>query len=723
MTDVQLKHSAATIDAQIDRVFSGAVVTENTDSEVTSDGVKPVSGAAVSKAISSHVPKVNTDWSDAQSIAIPVPQRGVVNIISESLPTTKTDDVKARLQFWDMGGNYFEKCVILNAQGTSSLYQAKKNFSVDIVGKDWDEDAPQNIKFGDWVEQDSFHFKAYATQGVRVLPLVGYDFYESILRTRGLVKDRTWKRAELPTDIPSLGNSIEQTRLQIDDGAKCHPSGFPIEVLYNGEFYGLYFWQLKKHRKNYHQQKSNANHIHLDGQIGMSSVWNAGGVIDWDKWSGKKPSDSNTDGIEIRNPKPLYLMDGSKYDGETNRGELMDETSSKYSPSNPDMVMTTKVKAALELFLQNIEAIKGITDTEDKKAKIEEVFDVDSIVDYVIFSYVVRNYDGFAKNWQWTTWDGVRWAVNAYDLDLIMCQEPYTVWTHSDFFVPHLIWVYYKDRLFTRYAFLRDNGVISTQSIASRFEYYSTIVGEELYDKEYAKWGNRNNLWRYKIWLDASIKSLDTLFGYKSSDNAMFEAIGATLNNETGLWSYNEIDDLTSNDLAMALAYANITTTPALGSGQFAYSKIRTNVNWHNRTVGVLIDNSNTFMSCERLEVLDLRTGASYPAQFSKEGYSQFYNCKKLRKILGPIDVSKTSYFAECFTGCAALEEVYLKGLKGSISFSSSPKLNKTSLLYAINNAGTAAITITLHADTLAWVSTDADVQAALANKTNVTIK
>lgn len=52
MADVQLKHTAATIDTQIDRVLSGAVVTENTDSKVTSDGVKPVSGAAVNSAIS-----------------------------------------------------------------------------------------------------------------------------------------------------------------------------------------------------------------------------------------------------------------------------------------------------------------------------------------------------------------------------------------------------------------------------------------------------------------------------------------------------------------------------------------------------------------------------------------------------------------------------------------------------------------------------------------------
>lgn len=51
MADVRLKHTGAVIDAQIDRVLSGAVVTENTDSEVTPDGVKPVSGKAVAKEL------------------------------------------------------------------------------------------------------------------------------------------------------------------------------------------------------------------------------------------------------------------------------------------------------------------------------------------------------------------------------------------------------------------------------------------------------------------------------------------------------------------------------------------------------------------------------------------------------------------------------------------------------------------------------------------------
>lgn len=58
MDKYNLKHTGATIDQQIDRVLSGEVVTDNTDSKVTPDGVKPVSGAAVSNAIVSATDKI-----------------------------------------------------------------------------------------------------------------------------------------------------------------------------------------------------------------------------------------------------------------------------------------------------------------------------------------------------------------------------------------------------------------------------------------------------------------------------------------------------------------------------------------------------------------------------------------------------------------------------------------------------------------------------------------
>ncbi len=55
MADIKLKHPAATIDTQIDRVISGEVVTDNTDSVVTPDGKKPVSGEGVLKALNAGV--------------------------------------------------------------------------------------------------------------------------------------------------------------------------------------------------------------------------------------------------------------------------------------------------------------------------------------------------------------------------------------------------------------------------------------------------------------------------------------------------------------------------------------------------------------------------------------------------------------------------------------------------------------------------------------------
>ena len=54
-----LKHTAAEVDAAIYRVERGSVVTENTDSELTPDGKKPVSGDAIYTALQGKVDKVD----------------------------------------------------------------------------------------------------------------------------------------------------------------------------------------------------------------------------------------------------------------------------------------------------------------------------------------------------------------------------------------------------------------------------------------------------------------------------------------------------------------------------------------------------------------------------------------------------------------------------------------------------------------------------------------
>ena len=464
-----------------------------------------------------------TDISSNSYIALPIPQLAMANIVSTKLPTTKTDDIQGILEFNDMHGNAFAKKIIFNAQGNSSLGLDKKNFSIDIMDENYAES--HELKFGDWVAQDGFHLKSYMLDGIRVKAMAVYDVYESILKTRGLTKDRAWKRLQLPADIPTTSNDIADTYLQIDDGAKNHPSGFPVIVFHNGVFYGIYCWQLKKHRKNYHQEKKNSAHIHLDGNISNTLLWEANGVIDWSKWSGKTAESTeivNYDGIEIRNPKPLILVDGTEYDGDTNRGELISKSSANYDAANKNMKRTAEVREHLELLSSNVARLSSMAKGAEKKSAIAEVFDVDSIIDYIIFSQLVTNLDGYKKNWQWVTYDGVKWAVNAYDLDGTWgwtswsYTSPVSGWIHNDTPPITLIIENYLDEIKSRYAELRKSGVVSLEKIVSPLANYVRVIGVDYYDLEYAKWtnGGRDNLWRFYAWMEESIKRTDALLEF-----------------------------------------------------------------------------------------------------------------------------------------------------------------------------------------------------------------
>ncbi len=99
-----------------------------------------------------------------------------------------------------------------------------------------------------------------------------------------------------------------------------------------------------------------------------------------------------------------------------------------------------------------------------------------------------------------------------------------------------------------------------------------------------------------------------------------------------------------------------------------------------------------------------------------------FMHCPKLAKIFNTLDVSAVSSFNNVFVACNNLRDISLKGLKANIDWSGAPRLSMTSIAYAITNAGTASFTITLAPAVYAAAMADADVQAALAAKPNVTL-
>lgn len=243
------------------------------------------------------------DWTDKTFMQIPEPRFAIINFTSPNgnatWPTAKGVDLKYYMEFYDGVGNYFKKEVIMNAQGNSSMAFLKKNGAIDLCNNNgWDDEDTFSIKFGDWVAQDSFHLKAFPNDFIIGSSNVSYHIADKVEKDRGPKKDRPWKKVLL--DIDNMGTDttnmvqIDDLTLQLDTDAKCHPDGFPVGIYMNGDFYGVYVMSIKKHRDNYHMEKDNPAHIHLDGDLTNTKFW----YLDRINWTG----------FEVRNPKDLIYQ-------------------------------------------------------------------------------------------------------------------------------------------------------------------------------------------------------------------------------------------------------------------------------------------------------------------------------------------------------------------------------------------------------------------------------
>ena len=462
--------------------------------------------------------KTPVDWSESSFIQIPEPRFAIINITNiDSMPTSKTQNKKAFLEFWDMQGNYFKKHAILNAQGNSSMGFVKKNVAIDLCDDEWVGDDTPKVRIGNWVPQDSFHMKAYYTDFFRGVGAATYKLYDQIVRTRGNKYDRPWKKAiidasKITETSKSLGNAnVGDYSLLTDTGARCFPDGFPVAVYLKGEFYGIFSFQLKKHRDNYHLDKGTAENVHLDGTIDNTILWN--GTIVWG--TGDK-------GFEVRNPKNLYAIGGNKYDADIKQEEIAGSTevdewiatgklpdgTEISSKIKKNLQMTAKVKKYIQDFANSLNTINAAASTYESSSKseddlksfkevFEKYYDTENLIDYIILSDVTKNADGFKKNWQWFTYDGVKWWVGLYDCD--MCYGGYwdgrritsvlTNHLESSLNLPTgYIIKYYAKELNARYKYLADSNIISSDNIFSLIKDWTMRIGTSFYEEEFKKW-------------------------------------------------------------------------------------------------------------------------------------------------------------------------------------------------------------------------------------------
>lgn len=543
--------------------------------------------------------KTPIDWSESSFIQIPEPRFAIINITNiDSMPTTKTDNLHAWMEFWDMQGNYFKKRVIANAQGSSSMGFVKKNIAIDICNDEWIGDDTAKIRFGNLVPQDSFHIKAYYTDFFRGISVVSYHLYEQMQRTLGDMYDKPWKRALIDTDsitttTKSLGSSFEGNMdLQTDTGALCHPDGFPIAVYLNGSFYGVFAMLIKKHRDNYHMNKSTAEHIHLDGTITNSTIFNGKDNINWSAF-------------EIRNPKGLYAIGGNKYDADIKQEEIAGETeinswievgklpdgTAISSKIKKNLQLTAKVKKYIQNLADAIPNIKAAKDVYEASSKTEEdlnsfksvyekYFDSQAIIDYLVFTDTTNNTDGLSKNWQWITYNGAKWHVCVYDCDCTFGGHPlgnqianvvnwHIHW--SDYDTPEgYILKYYLQDMENRYAELSDKGIISSDNIIALVKDWMMRVGTTFYDEEYKKWSDspcysnsivRNEYWELQVdskghALTDTSETFDARISYNIGDIVSFG-----LNDNMGYFKFKCIKQtvaLSSNTAHAVSSYSPI---------------------------------------------------------------------------------------------------------------------------------------------------------------------
>lgn len=465
------------------------------------------------------------DLSNEKKITIPLPRYcAVVNVISPigSLAVNKTQDIPCEIEYLDKSGNYFKKYIILNAQGSSSMAYIEKNQSIDIFN---DEDRTEScdLIFGNWVAQDSFHWKCYYIDVFRGICNVAYKWCEEVIKAMNCRNNRIIKKYDEITEFQSSG----QFATDFGDGALCHPDGFPFELYINGEYYGLYVWNLKKHRKNYSMKKNDYNAVLLDGDINNDTFFD--GSIDWSK-------------IELRNPKDLVTMNGGEYDGD-NPQELIDSTSSAYDANNSTHVKTASVKAMLQRQADAISQIKASTNVDSARALYESYYDKTMMICYFIAANVLYHADGLRKNWIWTFYGDIA-APSFYDMDTIFGRMWMGTYIYpnstetilgidSDIPVLSELVRLYKSEIDATYQMLREKGIIDVANIMSYVNGWIDMVTLDALEKNLEKWpsipsyrkektiedgtesgGMYDSPMRINKWLKSRITTLDNYFNY-----------------------------------------------------------------------------------------------------------------------------------------------------------------------------------------------------------------
>ena len=145
-----------------------------------------------------------------------------------------------------------------------------------------------------------------------------------------------------------------------------------------------------------------------------------------------------------------------------------------------------------------IQACIDCDSEEDFDNNVAQYLDVESAIDYYILCLILRNFDGIVKNYLLVTYDGTKWFFSAYDMDSTFGMwwdgteftsvKGYTVNDLADRHrVFELIKTYKADELKARYREII-KGALSEDEVITTFMNFAGSIPKGLLDEEVRLW-------------------------------------------------------------------------------------------------------------------------------------------------------------------------------------------------------------------------------------------
>lgn len=358
-------------------------------------------------------------------------------------------------------------------------------------------------------------FKGWGKQSKFVLKANWID----ISHLRNVVSARLWgdivkTRPDYATALPEL------LRTSPNQGAV---DGFPVLVYSNGVYQGRYTLNIPKDKWMSNMDDTLDTHCILCGENYVSGCFRALPQINGTDWT----------------------------------DELHDVV--------PATIKTSWTNA--------IKFVMNSTDAEFK-ANLGNYFDVNSLIDYLLYGIVSTGLDAFGKNQIYFTYDGIKWIASMYDMD-----STWGLWWNGSKFVAtdyaredfqdlkdegngvtkqgNLLYLRLQQlfipQLKTRYAELRKD-VLSVSHIIQKFEEFNDVCPKDIVQEDYASTTGEgkftgipskttNNIQQLRSYINARLTYVD---GYINALQEDTPCTNITLNNATLSFTTDAAQTLTA---------------------------------------------------------------------------------------------------------------------------------------------------------------------------------